>query len=69
MDFDEIKEELTYMMAVEAVAPDTKTFPELVTREISAATWAVFPSIGAMPDAIHKVWGTHLPGMVPGNRL
>ena len=30
---------------------------DLQEYEISAQTWAVFESIGPMPDAIQKVWG------------
>jgi AraC family transcriptional regulator len=54
MDMEHEKEQFTYMIAVE----DTKNSKgsEFTTREIPAATWAVFTSIGAMPTAIQKVW-------------
>jgi AraC family transcriptional regulator len=54
MDFDEVKEELTYMIAVRNT--DDHIPDGLEERVIPAATWAVFESIGPMPDAIQKVW-------------
>lgn len=57
LDMDLDREEFTYLIAVEkraeaAAAPD----PDLVVREIPAATWAVFTSIGPLPAAIQQVW-------------
>ncbi|BDI29497.1 AraC family transcriptional regulator [Capsulimonas corticalis] len=54
-EFQYDQQEFTYLIAVEAGAappPDG-----CVVKEIPAATWAVFESVGAMPDAIQKVWG------------
>ncbi len=35
----------------------TKTCPEhLLSLDIPGSTWAIFESIGAMPDALHKLW-------------
>ncbi len=54
MDFDETQESFTYMIAVRHTP---NSVPEgLEERTIPAATWAVFESIGPMPDAIQKVW-------------
>jgi AraC family transcriptional regulator len=54
MDMEHDKEAFTYMIAVEATKNSKSS--EFTTREIPAATWAVFTSIGAMPTAIQKVW-------------
>ena len=42
------------MIAIEDVNNSKETGFE--TREILAATWAVFTSIGTMPYSIQKVW-------------
>ena len=49
------QEELTYAIAVEGTfeGPDHAGW---TTAEIPAATWATFPSTGALPDAIQHVW-------------
>jgi AraC family transcriptional regulator len=52
-DFDREMKEMTYMIAV--TAPDSET-EGMSERVIPAATWAVFQSVGPMPDAIQKVW-------------
>ena len=55
MEFQHDQQEFTYLIAVEkreAPAPDG-----FVEKSIPAATWAVFESVGALPDAIQKVWG------------
>ena len=52
---DHDHEEMTYAIAVEG----TFEGPEhagWTTAEIPAATWAAFPSIGRLPDAIQHVW-------------
>lgn len=54
-DFSADMEAFTYMIAAESAADDV---PEaMVEMPIPAATWAVFESIGAMPEAIQNVWG------------
>lgn len=53
MDFDKDTEEFNYMIAVEEV---NKALPEgFESRTIPAATWAVFESIGPMPEAAQDV--------------
>ena len=54
MDFESDKEQFSYMIAIEDVNKSKDTGFE--TREIPAATWAVFTSIGPMPHALQKVW-------------
>lgn len=49
-DFNHYKEELSYMIAVEDV--NNSGDDRFETREIPAATWAVFTSIGPIPYAI-----------------
>ncbi len=53
MEFCKDQHELTYMIAVQS---DAAVPTGMEQREISAATWAVFPSVGPVPDAIQKVW-------------
>lgn len=56
MEFSPEQEEFTYMIAVESKR-GTEDLPEGWTvKEIPAAAWAVFPSVGKMPEAIQKVW-------------
>ncbi|MFZ5967819.1 MAG: AraC family transcriptional regulator [Bacillota bacterium] len=54
MDFDHEKEALTYVIAVEK--PQIEVPDDLVEKEIPAATWAIFESVGPMPKAIQDVW-------------
>ncbi|WP_378952025.1 GyrI-like domain-containing protein [Pelosinus sp. sgz500959] len=54
MDFEHDKEQFSYMVAIENVKDITDT--DFTVREIPVATWAVFPSVGAMPQSIQKVW-------------
>lgn len=54
MDFEHDKEQFSYMIAIEDVN-DSKDFG-FEKREIPAATWAIFTSVGPMPHAIQKVW-------------
>jgi len=54
MDMEHDEEHFTYMIAVEDTKNSKNT--EFTTREIPAATWAIFTSIGPMPTAIQKVW-------------
>ncbi|MCW3061123.1 MAG: AraC family transcriptional regulator [Capsulimonas sp.] len=54
-EFQSDQQEFTYLIAVEkGEAPPPEDFVE---KEIPAATWAVFDSVGGLPDAIQKVWG------------
>ncbi|MEN2767571.1 AraC family transcriptional regulator [Ornithinibacillus xuwenensis] len=54
MEFDKQQENITYMIGAEKNMESLPTDWE--EREIPAATWAVFPVRGAMPDAIPYVW-------------
>ncbi len=54
MDFDKLQENLTYMIGAEKNIDNVPNDWE--EREIPAATWAVFPVHGAMPDAMPRVW-------------
>ncbi|MFS0725275.1 AraC family transcriptional regulator [Paenibacillus sp. 1P07SE] len=51
-DMNQEDGEFSYWIAVEADRPEEG----LSTREIPAATWAVFTAIGPMPGAIQEVW-------------
>jgi AraC family transcriptional regulator len=54
MDFEYEKDMFNYVIAVEKQGT---AVPEgLVEKEIPAATWAIFESVGPMPDSIQKVW-------------
>lgn len=54
MEYDHQLENLTYLIAAEK---NKEQVPDgLEEREIPAATWAVFPVIGAMPDAMPRTW-------------
>ncbi len=53
-DFDPVQGAFTYEIAVETV-PDVD-FGEYTRRDIPAATWAVFESVGGLPGAIQAVW-------------
>jgi AraC family transcriptional regulator len=55
MEFNQEQEEFTYMIAIEK--PKGHVPENLEEKQIPSATWAVFESIGPMPDAIQKVWG------------
>ena len=53
-EFSGDMQEFTYLVAVETtdrIAPDG-----FVVKEIGAATWAAFDSVGPMPGAIQSVW-------------
>ena len=52
MDHDQ--GEFTYVIAVEK--PRIDVSGDLIEKEISAATWAVFESFGPLPGAIREVW-------------
>ncbi|SHK63257.1 GyrI-like domain-containing protein, partial [Paramaledivibacter caminithermalis] len=54
MDYSKEFEEITYVIAIKKTK-DVKLegFEEF---EIPASTWAVFQSVGSIPDAIQKVW-------------
>lgn len=54
MDFDSTQEKLTYFICTEKNRQDLPSDWE--EKIIPASTWAVFESIGAMPDAIPKTW-------------
>jgi AraC family transcriptional regulator len=54
-DFAPNMEEFTYMIAAENSGDSV---PDgCAERTIPAAAWAVFESVGAMPDAIQNAWG------------
>ena len=58
MEFQDDLQEFTYLIAVEKTQ---RAAPAgFVEKNIPAATWAVFESVGSMPEAIQKVWGPHL---------
>lgn len=54
MDFDATQEKLSYLICAEkngqAIQADWEE------KNIPASTWAVFESVGAMPDAMPKTW-------------
>lgn len=54
MDIEQGNEQFSYMIAIEDVNNSKEI--SLETRKIPAATWAVFTSVGPMPNAIQKVW-------------
>jgi len=54
MDFDKEQEHLTYFIGAEKNLEQIPSDWE--ERRIPAATWAIFPVHGAMPDAMPKVW-------------
>lgn len=54
IDFDKQQENLTYLIAAEK---NSEQIPvDWETRQIPAATWAIFPVHGAMPNAMPKIW-------------
>ncbi|MGY0691271.1 AraC family transcriptional regulator [Virgibacillus sp. FSP13] len=54
LDFDKQQENLTYLIGAEK---NGEQIPfDWEERQISSATWAVFPVHGAMPDAMPRVW-------------
>ncbi len=53
MEFADDREHFSYMIAIENLNNYTET--DFVTREIPAANWAVFTSVGPMPLAIVNV--------------
>ncbi|OAS82534.1 MULTISPECIES: GyrI-like domain-containing protein [Metabacillus] len=54
LDFNHQENEFTYFIGAEKT---TEHFlPDWELRKIPAATWAVFESIGPMPDTIQQVW-------------
>jgi AraC family transcriptional regulator len=54
MEFDYDMQQISYMIAIEDVNNSVETGFD--TREIPAATWAVFTSVGPIPQAIINVW-------------
>lgn len=48
-------EQFTYVIATEK--PEGFISDHLTETEIPASTWAVFESVGPMPDSIQKLWG------------
>lgn len=54
MDFDQQQEMITYLIAIEK--PEGPTPEGFEEREMPASTWAVFESVGVLPQAIQKVW-------------
>ncbi|MFD1773225.1 AraC family transcriptional regulator [Paenibacillus rhizophilus] len=57
------QETLSYWIAVKSEAPAPEGFSSTV---IPAATWAVFSSIGPMPNAIQSVWARIFQEWFPG---
>lgn len=55
MDMDMEKGEFTYMIA--AAADVSTQAAGLSVRTIPACLWAMFPSVGPIPDALQNVWG------------
>ncbi|WP_195573866.1 AraC family transcriptional regulator [Paenibacillus sp. 1001270B_150601_E10] len=45
-----------YMIAVDTPAACADELKPFDTEEIPAATWAIFTSVGPMPDAVQKTW-------------
>jgi AraC family transcriptional regulator len=56
-EWSEDREEFTYLIGVEAV-PGVRLPEGTRGIELPAATYVVFESVGAMPDAIQNVWKT-----------
>lgn len=54
MEFDLENEEFTYVIGVEK--SQGKVPDDFIEKEIPAATWAIFESVGPMPGAIQEVW-------------
>lgn len=54
MEHDEAQKEFTYVIACEKTVEEIPK--DLIEKEIPASTWAIFESIGAMPNAIQAVW-------------
>lgn len=54
-EFQHDQDQFTYIIAVESdkAAPVSSSF---ITYEVPASTWAVFPVVGAMPDAMEDIW-------------
>lgn len=66
-DFQRDLQEFTYLIAAETGAGSA---PEgFVTLEIPAAHWAVFQSVGRLPEAIQKVWGQIFSEFFPATGL
>ncbi|WP_187386099.1 AraC family transcriptional regulator [Paenibacillus tuaregi] len=55
LDMEHQQEQFNYMIAVEAA--DTPVDNEFTIRTIPASTWAVFTSVGSLPNAIQDVLG------------
>lgn len=54
MDFDNELETMTYFIGV--VKSSDTNLDGMTVKSIPAASWAIFPVNGAMPDAIRAVW-------------
>lgn len=54
MDMEHDKEQFTYMVALEG--GDGYSGREFSVKTVPEATWAVFTSVGPMPQAIQEVW-------------
>lgn len=54
MEADQEQDEFTYMIAIEK--PETDLVGDFDEKDIPASNWAVFESIGPMPDALQDVW-------------
>ncbi len=53
-NYDKEQEEFDYMIAIEGI--EIEAIDDYVVADVPSCTWAIFESIGPMPDAIQKVW-------------
>lgn len=53
-DFDNEKQEFTYLIGF---STDSDAPAAMVSREVPANHWAVFESVGPLPEALQAVWG------------
>ncbi|MFL0247023.1 GyrI-like domain-containing protein [Candidatus Clostridium stratigraminis] len=54
MDFEEVKQEFSYMIAIQDINDVKDT--EFEKREIPSADWAILESVGPMPDTLINLW-------------
>ncbi|WDL98621.1 AraC family transcriptional regulator [Alicyclobacillus sp. ALC3] len=66
-DTDHAAEQFTYAIVAENTASTgLSQLDDVTVRTIPAATWAVFPSSGALPNAIQSVWDRIFSEWFPG---
>ncbi len=63
MEYSSEQDQWTYLIAVET--KDAPVPEGMVEKHIPAATWAVFESVGPMPNAIQEVWNRIFSEWVP----